>query len=114
MAKTKRKKKTTTRAAVEITSSNKTLKNKTLKNGISRVPAKQKTKAQAEFKLPGFIDKTRQFFREVRVELRKVNWPARKETLASTAVVIVLVFLVSAYLGLVDIGLSRLVKFILK
>jgi preprotein translocase subunit SecE len=50
---------------------------------------------------------------EVRIELLKVNWPSRKETVASTAVVLVLVLLVSAYLGLVDAGLSRLMRVIL-
>ncbi|MBW2092228.1 MAG: preprotein translocase subunit SecE [Deltaproteobacteria bacterium] len=114
MAKSKSKKKKNTRTAVKTGSSNYVKKNQAVKNGISRVPAKKKPKVRTESSVPGFINKTRQFFREVRVELRKVNWPARKETLASTAVVIVLVFLVSTYLGLIDIGLSRLVKYILR
>ena len=63
---------------------------------------------------PGFIAKTRQFFREVRIELKKVTWPSRKETIASTSVVIVVVFLVATYLGLVDIGLSRALKLLFR
>ena len=59
---------------------------------------------------PGFWQKTKQFFREVRVELNKVTWPSRKETMASTSVVLVLVFIVAVYLGLVDIALSRALK----
>jgi preprotein translocase subunit SecE len=58
--------------------------------------------------------KVSQFFREVRSELRKVTFPSRKETLASTAVVIVVVFIVAAYLGLVDIGLSLVIPRILR
>ncbi|MBW1709239.1 MAG: preprotein translocase subunit SecE [Deltaproteobacteria bacterium] len=114
MAKSKSRKKKNTKAVVKTASSNDKKKNKAVKKEISRTPVKKKTKTQAESKIPGFINKTRQFFREVRIELRKVNWPARKETLASTAVVIILVFLVSTYLGLVDIGLSRLIKYILQ
>lgn len=51
-----------------------------------------------------------QFLREVRVELKKVTWPSRKETIASTSVVLVTVFIVALYLGLVDLGLSRLIR----
>ncbi len=54
-----------------------------------------------------------QFLREVKIELKKVSWPSRKETMASTVVVIILVIIVSAFLGLVDIGLSSLIGVIL-
>ena len=62
---------------------------------------------------PAFLAKTTQFLREVKIELKKVTWPSRKETLASTAVVIVLVIIISAFLGLVDMGLSSLIRFVL-
>jgi preprotein translocase subunit SecE len=54
------------------------------------------------------------FLRDVRGELKKITWPTRKETLASTAVVIVAVLIISVYLGLVDLGLSKLVGQIIK
>jgi len=50
-----------------------------------------------------------EFLREVRAEVRKVSWPTRRETVASTAVVLVAVFIISIFLGLVDLGLSRLI-----
>ncbi len=58
--------------------------------------------------------KASQFLREVKIELKKVTWPTRKETMASTAVVIILVFIVSAFLGLVDMGLSTLIGLVLR
>ncbi|MBW2617310.1 MAG: preprotein translocase subunit SecE [Deltaproteobacteria bacterium] len=51
-----------------------------------------------------------QFFREVKVELKKVTWPSRKEAITSTSVVVVLVIIASIFLGLVDLGLSRLIR----
>ncbi|MEE8110611.1 MAG: preprotein translocase subunit SecE [bacterium] len=54
------------------------------------------------------------FLRDVRSEVKKVTWPTRKETLASTSVVIVAVFIIAIYLGLVDLGLSKLVGQIIK
>lgn len=62
---------------------------------------------------PAFLAKSMQFLREVKIELKKVTWPSRKETLASTGVVIVIVFIISAFLGLVDMGLSSLIRFVL-
>ena len=53
-----------------------------------------------------------QFLREARMELKKVKWPTRKELLASTAVVIVLVLIVSLFLGLIDFGLIKILKII--
>jgi preprotein translocase subunit SecE len=61
-----------------------------------------------------FWGKTTQFLREVKIELKKVTWPSRKETIGSTAVVIILVIIVSAFLGLVDMGLSSLIRLVLK
>ena len=49
----------------------------------------------------------------VKVELQKVTWPTRKQTTGTTIVVIVFVFVVAAFLGLFDLGLSKLVQAVL-
>lgn len=54
-----------------------------------------------------------QFLREVRTETRKVVFPKRKDTLATTSAVIVVVLLISIYLGAVDFILSKLVGIVL-
>ena len=59
------------------------------------------------------FDKGLQFLREVKVELKKVTWPSRKQTIGSTIVVIILVIVISLFLGLVDIGLSSLIRLVL-
>ena len=48
-----------------------------------------------------------------RLELKKVTWPTPKQTLASTSVVIIVVIIVSTFLGIVDFGLTKIVKLIL-
>jgi preprotein translocase subunit SecE len=57
--------------------------------------------------------KSAQFLREVKVELKKVTWPSRKQTVGSTIVVIVLVMIVSLFLGVVDFGISSLIRIVL-
>jgi preprotein translocase subunit SecE len=77
-------------------------------------PKKTETPKKA-VKKPGetpmaWVDTSRTYLREVVFELRKVIWPSRKETIGSTAVVLVIVGLVAVFLGVVDLVLSRLVK----
>ncbi len=60
------------------------------------------------------IEKAVKFLREVRVEVKKVTWPSRKEALGGTAVVLITVLLMSIYLGVVDLMLSKIVESIIK
>ena len=46
------------------------------------------------------------YVRDVRVEMNKVSWPSRSELRESTMVVIVMVILISVFIGVVDRGLS--------
>ena len=62
---------------------------------------------------PNLFQQSLDFFREVKVELKKVTWPTRKQTTGTTIVVIIFVFVVSAFLGLFDLGLSKLVQVVL-
>jgi preprotein translocase subunit SecE len=59
------------------------------------------------------IEKVTQFLKEAKVELKKVTWPTPKQAMASTAVVIILVFIVAIILGIIDFALAKTVKFIL-
>ena len=53
--------------------------------------------------------KIRQFFREVKIELKKVSFPSRDEVIGSTKVVVVLVIIMAVFLGLIDMLLSKLI-----
>ena len=64
-------------------------------------------------KVKVILQKITQFIKEAKLELKKVTWPTPKQTMASTAVVIIIVFIVSIYLGLVDFVLAKMVKYIL-
>ena len=47
-----------------------------------------------------------EYVKDVRVEMTKVSWPPRAELRESTIVVIVMVVIVSIFIGIVDRGLS--------
>jgi preprotein translocase subunit SecE len=65
-------------------------------------------------KVKAFIKDAVQFFREVKVELQKVTFPTRQETVGSTVVVLVLTMILAVYLGLSDWLLARLVQMLLQ
>lgn len=60
------------------------------------------------------IKKIVQFIKEVKNELKKVTWPGRKEVVNSTIVVLIATAILTIFLYLVDVGLSRLVGIIIK
>ena len=53
------------------------------------------------------------FIQEAWQELKKVYWPSRKETYAATLVVLVVVLLISGYLALVDLALTKAIQAII-
>jgi len=53
------------------------------------------------------------FLESVKLELNKVTWPTRKETVATTGIVLLIVFIISIYLGLCDLILSKLIRLVL-
>jgi preprotein translocase subunit SecE len=59
------------------------------------------------------VQRVKGFFDGVRVEMNKVTWPTRKETIATTGVVIAIVVMVSLYLGVCDVVLAKLMRFVL-
>ena len=52
-----------------------------------------------------------QFFLESRVELRKVFWPTRQETLTTTMVVLVFVAITATFFWLLDLLLASVTRF---
>jgi preprotein translocase SecE subunit len=56
--------------------------------------------------LPLFT-RIKNFLFEFKVEMKKVTWPTRKETLGTTVVVIICVLIIVLFLGLADFGIGR-------
>ena len=54
------------------------------------------------------------FIKEVRSELSKVSWSTRKELLASTVLVITVTVILTVFIGIVDLGLSRFLSVVFK
>ena len=123
----KKKKKQTTAsqfAADDRDAKKSEVKKVALSDDLAKAPAKKQAgppkRQSAATSLPttkpknNIFTKSAQFLREVKVELKKVTWPSRKQTIGSTAVVIALVMLISLFLGVVDFGISSLIRIVLQ
>ncbi|MGC2200324.1 MAG: preprotein translocase subunit SecE [Stellaceae bacterium] len=53
-----------------------------------------------------------EFFQQVRQEVSRVTWPTRKETVVTTAMVFVMVFIAAAFFFIVDQVFSAGVRLI--
>jgi preprotein translocase subunit SecE len=81
--------------------------------GVKKDTARKKVARKQETAKLSWWQRAVQFVREAAYELRKVVWPSRKETIATTSVVLVVVLIAGVYLGLVDIVLSRLMRLVI-
>ncbi len=53
------------------------------------------------------------YLRETNAELKKVTWPARRDAMQLTGLVLVVVVISSAVLGLLDFVFARVVGFVI-
>ncbi len=77
---------------------------KTLRKVSKKVPSRALPRT-----FPQFFSKTGIFLREVSAELKKVSWPDRETLISYTIVVLIAVFIIGAYIGLVDLIFLKLV-----
>jgi preprotein translocase subunit SecE len=60
------------------------------------------------------LNRVKEFFREVKVEVKKVVFPTKEELVGSTWVVIITVLVISLFLGIIDLSLSKIVGIALR
>ena len=56
------------------------------------------------------LEQLKTYFEESRGEIKKVTWPTRAEVKVTTLAVLILVALMSIFLGVVDLGLVKVVE----
>jgi len=78
--------------------------------GVNGKSVKADRAVSIEAERPSVGARIARFVREVVAELRKVNWPSRKELLTYASVVIVFVVIMMTIVGLLDYGFAWVVK----
>lgn len=59
------------------------------------------------------MNKAFDFLREVQVELSRVVWPTRDQTIKLTIIVLITIFIVGFFLGGLDLVLNRILNILL-
>ena len=59
------------------------------------------------------FEQFRDYLTESKAEIKKVTWPTKKEARVTSVAVLILVVVMALFLGLVDLGLTKLVELIL-
>jgi len=83
---------------------------KTLQKSKSATPAKERDRKGKVSRL----DRSREFVRDIRAELRKVVWPTRRETVNLTMIVIGVSAAVGVFLGIVDFAFTEMFRLLLQ
>jgi len=61
-----------------------------------------------------FFGKIGRFFHEVRVELKKVNWPTRQEHSLYTGIVLLVILVMSVFFYFLDTGFTAALKLVIR
>jgi len=88
------------------------IKEKEDKRKSHNMTARSGLERKGENRLIGLIKISTNFLRDCKTELKRVKWPARKELLASTAMVIFLVIIIAFFLGVADYFFVALIEII--
>jgi preprotein translocase SecE subunit len=62
----------------------------------------------------GLVDKIKKLVSEIRLELSRVSWPKGNELWVSTWIVILVSIILAMIIGVMDIGLSHMIRGIIK
>ena len=80
------------------------------KNKVAKTPDKKAPAKKSEKKSKFHPVKT---FKEMWSELKKVTWPSKKDLIRQSTVVVVFVLILTVLVGLIDTGLSALLRLII-
>ncbi|MCX7966834.1 MAG: preprotein translocase subunit SecE [Syntrophorhabdaceae bacterium] len=60
------------------------------------------------------FESVKKYFLEVFLEGKRITWPSRKDTVKGTYIVLITVIISAIFLGIVDIGLAKIIQAFLK
>lgn len=79
----------------------------------SKAKKADKSGKPAKKKGPRFGPAVKKFFRDLRGEYRKIIWPTKKTIVRNTSVTVAMCAVIGVFVGLFDLGLSALIRFML-
>jgi len=82
--------------------------------GIKKMANSAVVARERETGIKSWLERTKSFYNDVRTEMRKVTVPSRKDVQATTAVVLIAVFLFGLYFWIIDNVIGRGVDYMFR
>ena len=60
------------------------------------------------------IDNLKKFYREVKLEMKRVTWPSRQDVINTTVITVIAVFFFAFYLFVIDVALNKGIEELIK
>ena len=79
-------------------------------NGAEVKSADKKVEKKPKSNKPPFATRVKNFVKDYKSEMKKVVWSPKKEVIKNTGIVLVLAVGVGVAVGVLDLGLSELIK----
>jgi preprotein translocase subunit SecE len=79
---------------------------------VETTKVKDEKKKTSKDRKPGLGSKIASFFKNNKSEMKKISWYGKAQTAKSTGVVLVVLIVASVAIGLIDLGLSKLLMWI--
>ena len=83
-------------------------------NEKQAVQAKKDRKKAEKNDKPGFFARVGKWFRDMKSELKKVQWPTKKQTVNNTLIVIACVIVVGIFIALFDFVAGEAIGLLIK
>ena len=83
-------------------------------NEKQAVQAKKDIKKAEKNDKPGFFARVGKWFRDMKSELKKVQWPTKKQTVNNTLIVIACVIVVGVFIALFDFVAGEAIGLLIK
>ncbi|OPY64717.1 MAG: preprotein translocase subunit SecE [Syntrophorhabdus sp. PtaU1.Bin050] len=60
------------------------------------------------------VESVKSYFREVYLEGKRITWPSKKDAVKGTYIVLITVVVAAIFLGIVDVGLAKIIQALLR
>ena len=80
---------------------------------VEQAAQAKKDKKPEKNSKPGFFSRIGKWFKDMKSELKKVQWPSFKQTMNNTGIVILCVIVVGIFIWLFDAVTGALIEFLL-
>jgi preprotein translocase subunit SecE len=60
------------------------------------------------------VEGVKGYFRDVYLEAKRITWPSKKDAVKGTYIVLITVVVAAAFLGVVDAGLGKIIRALLR